>query len=119
MQKSYSGGFAVFVGALVGLLVCLSLTVITGDDTAWDSQLYYFIGIPVMAVIAYFLGYSFPTGAWRWVLAMVAGQFCSILLVNDLIALWWLTLGFLLVVSIPQFIAALIGSQVAWNHEHS
>ncbi len=115
MQNSKNGWFAAAAAALLGLLVCLSLIIITGGEIAWDSNLYYFIGTPVMTFLAYMLGYSFPESPWRWVVCMALGQFGSVIFVEDAMEFWWLTLGFLLMVSIPQFVSAYIGSNVAWN----
>lgn len=115
MQNSGKSLFAAGAAALVGLLTCLTLTIFTGDDIAWDSTLYYFIGIPVMCFMAYVLGFSFPEAPWRWVVCMAGGQLCSVLFVQDAMVLWWLTAGFLLMVSIPQLVAAYIGSSIAWN----
>ncbi len=115
MQDSGKSGFAAGSAALIGLLTCLTLTIFTGDDIAWDSNLYYLVAVPVMALLAYMLGYSFPDRPWRWVFSMAAGQFCSIAFVEDALVLWWLTAGFLLLASVPQLIAAYVGASVAWN----
>ncbi len=115
MRGSQNSWFASVAAALIGLLACLGLTVITGDDVAWDSNLYYIISIPAMTFMAYVFGFSFPEGPWRWVVCMAFGQFSSIIFVDSAMEFWWLTLGFLLLASVPQMIAAYVGSNVAWN----
>lgn len=115
MQDSSSSWFAAGAAALIGLLTCLGLTVFTGGDIAWDSSLYYIVGVPIMTFFAYVLGYSFPRGPWRWVVSMAVGQLCSVILVDDVMVLWWLTAGYVLMASIPQFVAAYVGSNIAWN----
>ncbi len=115
MQDSGNSWFAGGAAALIGLLTCLGLTIVTGGDIAWDAKLYYIIGVPIMTFFAYVLGYSFPRAPWRWVVYMAIGQLSSVLFVEDVMVLWWLAAGYLLVASVPQFIAAYVGSNIAWN----
>lgn len=119
MKKPKSDFFAYGVSALVGLLVCLCITMVTGDDKGWDSDSYYYVGIPVMCVFAYLLGYSFPVAPWRWVMGMSAGQFSSIIFSQDDMIFWWLTFGFIMAASIPQLIAANIGASVGWSRSRA
>ncbi|MGE3152851.1 MAG: hypothetical protein AB7G48_04850 [Nitrospiraceae bacterium] len=57
------------VSALAGLLVCLVISIVTGRKEAWDSEVYFSVGIPIMCALIFAIGYRFPERAWRWTLS--------------------------------------------------
>ena len=59
------GGGAVLWGASAAL---------GGRTEAWDSPLYWSVAYPLAMLLAGYLGYAAPLGAWRWALAMMLAQ---------------------------------------------
>ena len=96
--------------ALAGLGVCLAITIVTGRKEAWDSGVYFFVGIPIMCALIFVISYRFPTHAWRWTLSMAVGQSLAIASAAGSLNLWPLSIVAMTVVSIPQFITGFVAS---------
>lgn len=100
--------------ASVGLGVCLELAVhlATGRREAWDSGLYWTVGLPAAAAAALGLGYLARGSDWKWTLLVVPGQVLAMMVRNmEFGSLWPLTLALSAVLSAPFLIAAFIGSR--------
>ena len=97
--------------ALAGFAVCLTIMLATGRKEAWDSGLYFTVGIPIMCAIAFGLGWKFPVKAWRWALGIAIGQSVAMLLGGGSLSLWPLAIVAMTILSLPQFGAALLGSR--------
>jgi multisubunit Na+/H+ antiporter MnhB subunit len=98
---------------IAGLAICLLITMISGRKEAWDAPEYFTIGIPVMCLVIFALAYFFPQRAWRWALSMAIGQSLAMVLGGGSASLWPLAIIAMTVVSLPQFIVALIASRIA------
>ena len=98
---------------LCGLAVYLAIVKATGRNEAWDDGLYYFLGIPLMCVVAFAIGNLFPGKPWRWALGMAGGQMAGALVNGSSLSLLPFALVFMVIISTPQFIAALVGSRLA------
>lgn len=105
--------FPYAASSLGGLVVYLAITVASGKNEAWDDGAYYSIGIPFMCIAAFIIGYLFPAKPWRWALSMAGGQAAGALLLGSSLNLLPLAVIFMTIVSIPQFIAAFLGSKLA------
>lgn len=99
--------------SLAGLLVCLAISLGTGRKEAWDSEVYFSVGIPVMCVLIFAIGYRFPDRAWRWTLSMAVGQAVAMLSSGNSLSLWPLSLVAMTVLSVPQFVVGLVASRLA------
>ena len=88
--------------AFAGLAVCLAISLATGSKEAWDSDVYFSIGIPVMCVLIFAIGYSFPDRTWRWTLSMAVGQAIAMLSAGNSLSLWPLSLVAMTVLSVPS-----------------
>jgi hypothetical protein len=99
--------------ALSGLAVCLAISLATGRREAWDSELYFSIGMPVMVVAIFALSYFFPQRAWRWTLSMAIGQSIAMLLGGNSLSLWPLAIIAMLFFSLPQFAFGFAASWLA------
>lgn len=99
--------------AACGLVVYLAIIVLTGRNEAWDDGSYYVVGIPLMCIVAFIIGYQFPTNPWRWALSMAGGQMIGALLSGSSLNLLPLAMIFMAIISIPQFVAAFLGSKIA------
>lgn len=113
MAKAADETLAYVVSAAAGLAVCLAITLLSGRNEAWDSGYYFSAGIPLMCVVIVALSWKFPRRAWRWPLAMALGQSVAMVIGGGSASLWPLAIIAMTVVSVPQFIAALITSRIA------
>ena len=111
MRNKHAVPFA--LSAVAGLAVCLAITFATGKKEAWDSNLYFTVGIPAMCVLAFAIGYVFPVKAWRWAVGIALGQSIALLLGGGSLSLWPLTIVAMTILSLPQLVAALVGSGLA------
>ncbi len=114
-QKNALVPFA--ISAIAGLAVCLAITVATGKKEAWDSSLYFVVGIPVMCLLAFAIGYVFPAKAWRWAFGMAVGQSIAMLIGGGSLSLWPLAIIAMTILSLPQLVAALVASGIAKRKE--
>ena len=101
------------VSALGGFLVCLVMSMATGRKEAWDSGVYFSVGIPVMCALMFAISHRFPDRAWRWTLSMAVGQAIAMLSAGNSLSLWPLSLVAMTVLSVPQFLAGSIASTLA------
>lgn len=101
------------VTAACGLIVYVAITALAGVNEAWDDGSYYAIGIPLMCIVAFFVGARFPARPWRWAASMAGGQMVGALLGGSSLNLLPLALIFMAIISIPQFLAASLGSKLA------
>jgi hypothetical protein len=58
------------VSAVLGTLIWALLPILTGRAEAWDAPAYW----PTVIVTSFLLGIVAPVRAWRWGMALVAGQ---------------------------------------------
>jgi hypothetical protein len=105
------------LSAIAGLAVCLTIASISNRNEAWDGDLYYSVGIPIMALIIFIISYLFPQKPWRWTLSMAAGQFMSALINGSSLSLWPLAIIFMTVISVPQFIAGYLGAKLKTRNQ--
>ena len=98
--------------ALIGAAVWFAVTVISGRREAWDSVLYFSVGMPVVCIVSLALGYFEPVRWWRWGVLPLAGQFACLLITEgpgNLLPLGIVVFG---VLSVPSIATAWIGAYV-------
>jgi hypothetical protein len=105
--------FPYAAAALSGLVVCLAISITTGRREAWDSGVYFAIGIPLMCVLIAAISYLFPIRAWRWTLSMAVGQSAAIALGDGSFSLWPLSIIAMTVLSLPQLAVGSLASRLA------
>lgn len=94
-------------------MIWVLIVAATGKREAWDSSLYFSVGMPALCALAAVLGFIEPKRTWRWGIAPLAGQFVSMLLMvgpGSLLPLGVIVFG---VLSIPLIIAARLAAFVA------
>ncbi len=96
-----------------GFAVCFAIAQATGRREAWDAGEYFSIGIPLMCVIVFVLGWHWPRRAWRWALAMAVGQAAALAVGGNSLSLWPLAIIAMTVVSLPQFVTGLIAARLS------
>ena len=96
-----------------GAAVWLGVAWTTGRREAWDSEIYWTAGYPILAAFAAVCGWLVPGRAWRWpLLAMLVQP--VVMLVQDPAGGSMLPLGLILfgVLSLPLIPAAYLGAFV-------
>jgi hypothetical protein len=76
--------------ALMGLMTWTSLSLwggLTNDDgfrlrEAWDTQPYFYVGLPVMSLAVAAAAFVRPERPWRWALWLVGGHQLGVVLVG-------------------------------------
>ena len=101
----------------VGLLVNVAISVVTGRDEAWDSPLYYVVGIPLMCVAIGFISYRFPRNPGRWTFFMSLGQCVAAVVMGGGVGVLIIALLFMMVLSLPQFITAVWTSRMGLSRQ--
>ena len=100
---------AIVSGAAIWIFVALA----TGRNEAWDSGLYFSVGIPAVCVVSMALAFFEPEGSWRWGILPLVGQFLWMLFSNGPGNLLPLGIVVFAVLSVPSIIAARIGASIA------
>lgn len=112
-MKHNNDFFPYTASALCGLVVFIVIIWATGRNEAWDAGIYYSVGIPFMCVVVFAIAYLFPFKPWRWALSMAGGQVIGALMNGSSLNLLPLAMIFMAVISIPQFLAAVVGSKLS------
>ncbi len=100
------------ISIIVGFAVCIVITVMTGKKEAWDSELYFTIGIPFMCIAMLLISGHWPQKTWRWAFSMAIGQSIAIAMAGNSLSLWPLSIIAMTLCSIPQFITGLVTSKI-------
>lgn len=113
MSRPGNGALPYAVSFIAGLAICLLITMISGRKEAWDAPAYFSIGVPVMCVVIFAVSHRFPQRTWRWALSMAVGQSVAIVMGGGSASLWPLAIIAMTVVSLPQFVVAMIAGRIA------
>jgi hypothetical protein len=62
------------MAALTGAATWFYIASAGGRREAWDSDLYFSVGLPVIALVAAVLGFLVPHRAWRWAFVPFGAQ---------------------------------------------
>ena len=95
---------------VIGIVVWVAVSMVSGRREAWDSEWYFLIGMPVVCVVSTALGFFEPSRPWRWGVAPLVGQFSWMLFTQgpgNLLPLGVVVFG---VLSVPSIITAKIGA---------
>jgi hypothetical protein len=88
-----------------------------GRKEAWDHSSYFLVSIPLMMAAASYAGYRARRRAWRWPLALILGQFATLLVLQGFGNLLPLGIIVFVILGIPMMVAALIGAWLARRKE--
>jgi len=97
---------------MAGACGWLALAIPSGRE-AWDTSSYFTMFVPALVLFAGALGFLFPRRAWRWGLALFAGQAAAAVVLNPtggLLPLGLIVFGFL---SVPAVISATLGAFIS------
>lgn len=109
MKKEY---WLYGVAVVVGIVVWVVVSKASHRREAWDSELYFLVGMPVVCAASAILGMIEPSRPWRWGAVPLAGQFVWMLLTEgpgNLLPLGVIVFGIL---AIPSMLTARLGALV-------
>ncbi|HSA87157.1 MAG TPA: hypothetical protein VLE46_13315 [Nitrospira sp.] len=98
------------IALMIGALTWGTISTISSRREAWDSSLYFSVGMPVICAMSAILGFIEPQKVWRWGLVPLVGQFLWMLCTQgpgNLLPLGIIVFGLL---SVPSIITAKIGA---------
>ncbi len=103
------------IGVSIGSGIALELVIrsLSGRREAWDSGLYWTLGLPAVLLISVLLGLLARRRDWLWTFLIVPSQVTTMMVMNgELGGLWPLTAGLSAILSAPFVGAAFIGSRL-------
>ncbi|HTN44425.1 MAG TPA: hypothetical protein VMN77_11580 [Nitrospiria bacterium] len=109
MKKDY---WLIGIAAAGGALVWIVLSGVSHHREAWDSELYFIYGIPVICVVAAVLAYVEPQQPWRWAVTPFAAQGVWMFLTQGLGSMFPIGLVVLGIFSIPALLTAALGASL-------
>lgn len=101
------------VATLCGAAIWIFVALASGRGEAWDSGLYFSVGIPAVCLVSMALAFFEPERSWRWGVLPVVGQFVWMLLSQGPGNLLPLGIVVFAVLSLPSIIAARVGASIA------
>lgn len=101
---------AAILSALIGVALELSIRLVTGQDEAWDSELFWTIGMPAALVASFGIGLLAKGRAWLGTVAVAPGQFAAMTIsLGEVGSLWPLGLALTAFLSAPFVGASFLG----------
>jgi hypothetical protein len=105
-------GWFYIVAVLLGVAVWVGVSMVSGRREAWDSELYWLAGMPVLCAGSLVIALFAPVRSWRWGVTPFAGQFVWMILTEgpgNLLPLGIIAFG---IFSLPAILAARLGAFV-------
>jgi len=101
------------IAALIGAVLWVVISQMSGRREAWDSDLYFSLGMSVSCLVSFVFGLIAPERSWRWGAWPFAGQFLAMLAMAGVGSL--LPLGIIMfgILSIPAMLTARLGAFIA------
>ena len=96
-----------------GAALWAALVHVSGKREAWDSEIYFRIGLPVCYAVSGIFGFVEPHHSWRWGALPFVGQFMWMIVsagVGSLMPLGAIAMG---VFALPGVLLAILGAALA------
>ena len=101
----------VLLSIVTGVALELLVHAISGRREAWDSPLYWTVGLPAAGLISAAIGYLSRGRDWLWSFLVVPSQVTTMMMRNgELGGLWPLAAALSAILSAPFVVAAFLGS---------
>ena len=95
-----------------GVALELGIHALSGRREAWDSPLYWTLGLPAAMVASVIIGFVARRADWLWSAALVPSQVMTMMVRSgEISGLWPLMLILSSVLSTPFIVASFIGSR--------
>jgi len=105
--------FTIGIAIATGVALELGIHALSGRREAWDSDLYWTVGLPIAGVMALLLGVLARRRDWLWAFAIVPSQITTMMVRSGEISILWpLTVVLGVVLSTPFAGLAFIGSKL-------
>jgi hypothetical protein len=105
--------FAIAIAVLTGATLELGVALFTGRYEAWDSSVYWTVGLPIVLVASCAIGYFAGRRDWFWVALIIPSQVSTMLIRNGEVGgLWPLMIALSAVLGAPFLVAAFITSRL-------
>jgi hypothetical protein len=108
-------GFVIALVVVTGVALELTVELMTGRREAWDSDVFWTLGVPIAALISVLAGFMSQGRDWLWAAALVPAQVTTMMVTSgDILGglgLWPLMVALASVLSAPFVGAAYIGSR--------
>lgn len=102
----------IVVALLTGAALEVSVHAVTGRREAWDTGLYWSVGLPLACLMSVGIGLLSRGPDWLWTALIVPSQVAVMMIRNSAGGnLWPLTLVFSALLSAPFVFAAFVGSK--------
>jgi len=86
---------------------------LSGRREAWDSGLYWTLGLPIVAVLSLAMGWASQRSDWLWTFLIVPSQVTTMMVRSGEIgSLWPLAAALSSILSTPFVAAAFVGSRM-------
>jgi uncharacterized membrane protein YuzA (DUF378 family) len=99
--------------AAMGFALWALIPILTGRREAWDSSIYFTVGIPTIAAVSGLLGYLLPNHWWHFGLAAFLSQAIYIIVKEPTANMLPPGLVVLAVFCLPSFATACLGARLS------
>ncbi len=101
------------ISAIVGVATWVGIGIWSGRAEAWDSQLYWSVGFPVMTIAVLLIAFIWPEKPWRWGITIIVAQaIVGLVQAFPHVNLWPLSLILFFILSLPLVLVAYVSSIV-------
>jgi hypothetical protein len=98
---------------LTGAVLELGVHALSGRREAWDSGLFWTLGLPIACLASALIGFLSRSTDWKWTLVVAPSQVMTMMVRGGEVGnLWPLTLAASTVLSAPFFVASFVGSRL-------
>ena len=97
---------------MTGVVLEVGIHLLSGRREAWDSELYWTLGLPIAGLVCLAIGFFSARGNWIWSAIIVPSQVLTMMVRSGEIGnLWPLTVVFSTILSAPFVIASFVGAR--------
>ena len=96
-----------------GVALELGIHALSGRREAWDSALYWTLGLPAAALVSLAIGSMSRQKDWLWTFGVVPSQVLTMMVRSGEIGgLWPLTVALSSILSVPFVVASFLGTRL-------
>lgn len=104
---------AILVSVVTGVVLELWVAAAGGRREAWDSEIYWAIGVPAALAVSCAIGYLAGRRNWYWTGLIVPSQVLTMMVrTSGLSGLWPLAVVLSSILGLPFLVAGFVGSRM-------